>query len=125
MADRYAESRFPIQSNEFKNHNYDLSASHRHQRLIGRWHGATHAATVSREPVPFSFPSTATVCAAVHPRLSPSCRLPCDGLPGTQPLGQFRPPTPARDIAHRDGDRLFLPDQYNQPLPRMAKKLNL
>ena len=43
--------------------------------------------------------------------------LPRDGLPGSQPLGQFRPPTPARDVAHRDGDGLFLADQYNQPLP--------
>jgi hypothetical protein len=34
--------------------------------------------------------------------------LPCGGLPGTQPLGQFRPTTPARDVAHRDGNGLFL-----------------
>ena len=40
--------------------------------------------------------------------------LPCDGLPGTQPLCQFRPST-TRDVADRDGDGLFLTDQYNQP----------
>jgi hypothetical protein len=43
--------------------------------------------------------------------------LPRDGLPGTQPLGQFRPPTSARDVAHRDGDGLSLADQYDEPLP--------
>src|ERR1700683_701086 len=30
------------------------------------------------------------------------------GLPRPQQLGQFRPQTPARDVAHRDGDGLFL-----------------
>jgi hypothetical protein len=33
-----------------------------------------------------------------------------------QPLAQFRPPPPARNIAHRDSAGLLLPDQNNQPL---------
>ena len=35
---------------------------------------------------------------------------------GTQPLAELRPPPPARDVAHRDGDGLLLPDQHDQPL---------
>jgi hypothetical protein len=31
-------------------------------------------------------------------------------------IPQLRPPPPARDIAHRDGDGLLLPDQYHKPL---------
>ena len=40
--------------------------------------------------------------------------LPCDGR--TQPFAQLRPAASARDVAHRDGDGLLLPDQHNQPL---------
>jgi|ERR1700722_10174654 hypothetical protein len=47
---------------------------------------------------------------------SPPNNLKLAVRPGTQPLGQFRPSTSARDVAHRDGDGLSLADQYNQPL---------
>jgi hypothetical protein len=33
-----------------------------------------------------------------------------------QPFAQLRPAASARDVAHRDGDGLLLPDQHNQPL---------
>ena len=44
----------------------------------------------------------------------PICRE--AGGPGTQPLAQLRPPPPARNVAHRDGDGLLLSDQHDQPL---------
>ena len=34
-----------------------------------------------------------------------------EGRAGTQPLLQLRPPPPARDVAHRDGNGLLLPNQ--------------
>ena len=41
---------------------------------------------------------------------------PREGRAGTQPLLQLRPTPPARDVAHRDGDGLLLPDQNDKPI---------
>src|SRR5438132_9726173 len=38
-----------------------------------------------------------------------------EGRARTQPFLQLRPPPPTRDVAYRDGDRLFLTDQHDQP----------
>ena len=44
-----------------------------------------------------------------------------EGRARTQPFLQLRPPPPTRDVAYRDGDGLFLTDQYDELLaPRNA-----
>src|SRR5215207_668025 len=68
--------------------------------------------------MPFQFHFSPPV--ALTPRsVSWTCHAnpPCGGWTRTQPLTEFRPPSPARNVAHRDGHGLLLPDQDDQPLP--------
>src|SRR5262245_29393069 len=38
------------------------------------------------------------------------------GQTGAQPLAEFRPPPPSRDVTYRDRDSLLLTDQHDQLL---------
>ena len=55
-------------------------------------------------------------CSAIFVAYRFALRAKIGQRAGTQPFAQLRPTTPARDVAHCDGDGLLLSDQHDQPL---------
>lgn len=55
-------------------------------------------------------------CGVLDRRSTRHANRPRKGRAETQPFTQLRPASPTRDVAHRDGDGLLLPNQNDKPL---------